>query len=370
MPNLWFLLWFRLFPPRRVRSILLNVMLPIGDTLFTTPTIRALRQRYPEAHIVALAFPTNAGILRGNPDIDEIVLHPTGQTFTILNYILFFLKLQRRRFTMAVEFRPYSWWLSLFSGVLRRLELRFPEHQWLFPLGDRPWKYRHAVESYATAVEPLGLTVDTTSLVVPVLPQARAAVAAFLAREGIGVDERLIALHPGGEGFRGMKRWEAARFAALGDHLAALYQARIVIVGGRDELTLTHDVSDAMARRPLVTNGRVSLSESTALLERCILFVGDDSAPLHIAASLGVPTVGVFGPTSVVNYKPLGPYVEIARSGLVCSPCFHFVGSQPVWATSHCRVPTCLHALGVGAVLEAARRVYGRKYETPGSEET
>ncbi len=366
MLNLWFRLCFRVFPPRRVRSILLNVMLPIGDTLFTTPTIRALRQHYPEAHIVALAFPTNAGILRGNPDIDEIVLHPTGQTFTIPNYILFFLKMQRRHFTMAVEFRPYSWWLSVLCGVLRRLELSFPEYQWFFPIGGRPWKDRHAVESYATAVAPLGIRVDTGSLVAPVLQEARASLAAFLTHEGVEHDERLIALHPGGEGFRGMKRWETARFATLGDRLAAFYGARVVIVGGRDELTLAYEVSDAMARSPLVTNGRVSLSETTALLERCILFVGDDSAPLHIAAALGTPTVGVFGPTGVVNYKPLGPYVEVARSGLVCSPCFHFVGSQPVWASSHCRVPTCLHALGVGDVLEAARRAYNHKYVSVG----
>src|SRR5579884_2937250 len=96
---------YRIFPPRRVESILLNLMLPIGDTLFATPTIHAVRQRFPQAHVAALVFPTNAGVLHANEDIDEVILHPTGQTFTPLNYLRFLRAMQRRRFTLAIEFR-------------------------------------------------------------------------------------------------------------------------------------------------------------------------------------------------------------------------------------------------------------------------
>jgi len=352
---------YRLFPPCQVDSILLNLMLPIGDTLFATPTIRALRERFPRAHIAALVFPTNAGILRGNTDVDEVILHPTGQTFTTLGYPRFLLAMRRRRFSIAVEFRPWSWWLSVACGVWRRLALDIPVYQWFIPVGKRPWKRRHAITSYATVVGLLGLRVDTTRLTVGVVDADRSSVATFLQGEGIEPRDRVIALHPGGEGFRGMKRWDTARFAALADRLARRHDARVVIMGGRDELTLAQEVARAMREPAVIANGRVSLGESAALLERAYLFVGDDSAPLHMAGSLEIPTVGVFGPTSVVNYGPMGPYVEVARSGLVCSPCFYFVGSSPVWATSHCRVPTCLHTLSVGTVLAAAERAISRK---------
>jgi ADP-heptose:LPS heptosyltransferase len=86
------------------------------------------------------------------------------------------------------------------------------------------------------------------------------------------------------------------------------------------------------------------------------LFIGNDSAPMHMAAALGIPTVGIFGPTSVANFRPRGRRVEVVHAGLACSPCFHFVGSHPVWAGSRCRVPSCLHAVSTRPVLEAAAR--------------
>ena len=352
---------YRFFPPRHVESILLNLMLPIGDTLFTTPTLRAVRRRFPDAHIAALVFPTNADVLHANEDIDEIILHPTGQTFDLWGYTRFLCSMWRHHFTIALEFRPYVWWLSVLCGVWRRLSFDILVHQWFIPVGARPWKDRHATESYATVIRLLGLQVDNSFLTIRATDADRAALADFLAAEGVGRDERLIALHPGGEGFRGMKRWDAGRFAALGDRLAERYDARIVIVGGRDELNLAKEVATVMQRRALVVNGRVTLGQTVALLERCYLFAGNDSAPLHMAGSLAIPTVGIFGPTSLANYHPVGPYVEVAHANLVCSPCFFFVGSHPVWAGSRCRVPTCLHAVSVATVLDAAERAIARK---------
>lgn len=348
--------YFRLFPPRRVHSILLNLMLPIGDTLFATPTIRALRRRFPHAHIAALVFPTNAGVLYANEDVDELILHPTGQTFSWWGYLRFVLKVRRRHFTMAVEFRPYVWWMSAAFGVLRRLSLDVPVYQWFFPVGARPWKHRHAVTSFATIIKLLKLDIDTARLVVRTTPADRSAINNYLQGQEIAPDQRIITIHPGGEGFRGMKRWEAARFATLCDRLADRYGARIVIIGGRDELALARTVAGQMKAPTIIANGQVSLGGTVALIERSFLFMGNDSAPLHMAGSLGVATVGIFGPTSLTNYLPLGPHVQAVRSNLVCSPCFFFVGSHPVWAGSSCHVPTCLHALSVGAVMSAAER--------------
>jgi ADP-heptose:LPS heptosyltransferase len=269
--------------------------------------------------------------------------------------------MQRRRFTMAIEFRPYVWWLSVLCGVWRRLSLDVPLYQWFFPFGARPWKDRHAIASYATVVQMLGLHVAPSRLVVRATAADRDGATMILRAHGVAADERIVVLHPGGEGFRGMKRWEPRRFAVLGDQLAVRHKARVVIVGGRDELALAREVAHMMRRPALALNGQLTLGQTVALLERSYLFVGDDSAPLHMAASLDVATVGIFGPTSLVNYRPAGPYVEVARSGIVCSPCFHFVGSHPVWAGSHCRVPTCLHTLAVDEVIAAAERALARK---------
>ena len=93
--------------------ILLLILLPIGDTLFTTPAIHALRKRYPDAHITAFVYPTNAGILRSNPDIDELIFWPTRQTWPGFRHLIaLFWGVRKARFDLAVEFCNYIWWVA------------------------------------------------------------------------------------------------------------------------------------------------------------------------------------------------------------------------------------------------------------------
>src|ERR1700730_2671280 len=133
--------------------ILLLMLLPIGDTLFATPAVRALRERYPEAHITALVYPTNSGILANNPDIDDFMYWPTRQTwqerFSVLGL---FWRLRRRRYDLAIELCNYIWWVSKLSGIPRRAEMELPMLWWLLPWAGIGWRRRHAVEHYADAV--------------------------------------------------------------------------------------------------------------------------------------------------------------------------------------------------------------------------
>jgi ADP-heptose:LPS heptosyltransferase len=149
-----------------------------------------------------------------------------------------------------------------------------------------------------------------------------------------------------------MKRWPAARFTSLARTLSVRHQARVVVLGGADEAGLAARLADQVPGA-LSLAGRLNLGQTISVLGRCSLFVGNDSAPLHMAAALGIPTVGIFGPTNPLNFRPRGPRVQVVRSGLGCSPCFHFVGSHSLWSGSRCRVPSCLHAISTSAVLAA-----------------
>src|SRR5579871_6861946 len=134
-----------------LRRILLLLLLPIGDTLFATPTIRALRRSHPRARIVALVYPSNAGILAANPDIDRLILHPTAATWNGWGeYLGLLWRLNRMRFDLLVQFAPGQWWMTQALRPHRYRPLAFPVWQWFLPFGQRPWRYRHAVSSYAT----------------------------------------------------------------------------------------------------------------------------------------------------------------------------------------------------------------------------
>ena len=138
--------------------ILLLTLLPIGDTLFATPAMHALRIRYPRARIVALAYPTHSGILRSNPDIDEIILWPTRQTWAgVRGAIGVLTQLRRERFHLAAEFSNYSWWITRVSGIRRRTEMDLPRFWWIRPGAGKSWRKKHAVEHYADVVRKVGI---------------------------------------------------------------------------------------------------------------------------------------------------------------------------------------------------------------------
>jgi ADP-heptose:LPS heptosyltransferase len=150
-----------------------------------------------------------------------------------------------------------------------------------------------------------------------------------------------------------MKRWPLARYVRLCRTLAKTHRVRLVVLGGHDEVTIAGALTRAVPGA-ISLAGTLNLGQTMAVLERCALFVGNDSAPMHMAAALGVPTIGIFGPTSVANFRPRGARVTIVRAGLACSPCFHFVGSHPVWSGSRCNVPSCMQAVPIHSVVEAA----------------
>ena len=323
-----------------------------------------MRQRFPQAHIAALVFPTNAGVLHANEDIDEVILHPTGQTFTALNYLRFL------RADAAPALYP-GHRVPALRVVVERVcaacgaasRSTFPLYQWFFPFGARPWKDRHAITSYATVIRLLGLRVDPSRLVV----RATERTATAMPRRSCDAQgiARRRAHHRPASRRRGVPRHETLggtrALPCWATNWPRRHDARIVIVGGRDELAVgargRRGHAPAGDRRSTGAhagaNRRLAGAQLSVRRQR-------QRAAAH-GRLAGVPTVGIFGPTSLVNYVPVGPYVEVARSGIVCSPCFHFVGSHPIWAGSRCRVPTCLHTLAVDTVLAAAERALAQQ---------
>lgn len=321
-------------------SILLLTMLPIGDTLFVTPTIRALRQRHPSAHIAALARAANAPILRCIPELDEVTILPALVRPSGLASLPELLgNLWSRRFQTAVDFTsPAYKWISLAAGVPTRTYMKFDPLWWLVPGDHARWRATHATQLYFECARELDLPawsqVDRRPRLV--LPDAAHDEAgAFLRGHGLmGEADLIVGLHPGGAGLSGRKRWPAERFAAVADELARRWGARVVLLGGPDEMHLVAQVAGCMRHRPTRAAGALSLLGSIALIARCGLFVGNDSSLLHAAAAVGTPYVGIFGPTCLANFQPVPDH---SRQGRLVAPwppaarTSYFVGGRPVW---------------------------------------
>ena len=344
------------------QRILVVLLLPIGDTLFATPALRAVRMRYPEAHITGLVYKTNGGILAGNPDLDELVTYPTRAEWAgILGFFRFLATLRRRRFNLVIEFSNFLLWFSVAIGVWRRVRFAPPWFWWAVPRHDA-WKTTHAARHYADVLRPLGIEVPDLRPRLFVSPEEDAAARAFLASRGAREGDMLIGMHPGGEGFRGMKQWNRGGFVAVASLLARRYGARIVLLGGPADMEAADEIASTTSAETVIAAGHVSLKETAAIARRCALFIGNDSSPLHIAVAVGTPAVGIYGPTNQANFHPLGDHhgAVAAPEPLPCQPCFHFVGAHPVWQNSmFCRRPVCLERVSALRVLDAAERLLG-----------
>jgi len=341
--------------------ILLLTLLPIGDTLFATPAIHALRERYPDARITVVLYPTNQGILANNRDVDDFLYWPTREQWPgFLGVLRLFLELRRRRFDVAVEFCSYIWWATWMSGIPKRVEMNLPKLWWLLPWAGIAWRRKHAVEHYADVVRRLDIPVQDWTLRMEPSEKEKARAQAWLDRYRVGEDELLVGLHPGGEGLWGRKKWGVRGFAQVAESLSEKLGARIMLMGGKEDATLAAEIASLTGARVINATGQTTLGETAALAARCSLFIGNDSSPLHIAAASGTPVVGIYGVTDPRSYHPWLPHghegtnYRVVRSHLSCACRFPLIGGANLYGWVQCLSCPALETITPEQVLEAA----------------
>ena len=133
----------------------------------------------------------------------------------------------------------------------------------------------------------------------------------------------IVAVHPGAKGDG--KRWDTEKFIKLCKMLNERFGCRFVVVGGDDELALKQTVANGVGENAVLLN-TASLFQTASVLQRCNLFIGNDSAPMHISAILGVPVIALWSYTDFNRTAPYGPGNIIIRKAYDCSPCYSFAG--------------------------------------------
>ena len=168
----------------------------------------------------------------------------------------------------------------------------------------------------------------------------------------------MIGFHAGCARFKNAvkKRWAKEKFIRLGKVLAQKHNAKILIFGGPDEAQTNREICDSLGEDGWLVRD-TTIKQTAALMERCSLFVTNDSGLMHMAAGLSLPTVAIFGPTNPVWTRPWGTQHEIIREDLPCSPCF-FYSVKPL----SCRYGDfhCIHSIEVEDVLEGIERIMRR----------
>ncbi len=351
--------------PGEPRKILATILCPLGDTLLATPALYALRRRFPSARIVGLTNRSNHGILDGNPDLDALVqVNPPGAGLEWARVARVLYQLRREQFDVIINFSTLGQVLTSISGGHEHVAFPMPRRWWLRRTRDEKYVAGHAIDRYLDVVHQIGVPLPTEAAErTPRLylsGKDRAAARAILRQTGVTPRDVVVSIHPGGEGFQRRKQWSTDRFAAVARGLMAEYQAKIVLVGGPTDKPLAEAIAAQLPVAPLDTTGMTTLKQTAALIEASTLFIGNDSCPLHMAGAVGTAAIGIFGPSNIQQFHPVGQpgfRFVAAHRDLPCSPCFHFVGNRPPWQVNLCYSRRCLKAIPPEDVITLAHQL-------------
>jgi heptosyltransferase-2 len=358
------------FDPERIRRVLLRANNWIGDVVMISPAVRAIRERFPAARIVILAKPWVCDVLRDSPFFDELFEYdPQGRHAGMSGRLAVARDLRKGGpIDLAVLFQKAFEAAVLARLAAARLRVGYAsDHRSLLlthalPL---PPPGTHHADAFLELARFVGCSVGDARPVFHVGATERARAGALLRDRGLGDAPLLVAIHAGAS--KPPRAWHAERYARLAARLSAERGARFLLLGSAHERTLLAQVASGLpAGTFLGPEAAAGLREAAALLERCHLFVGNDSGPMHLAAALGVPTLGLFGPGTPRSTAPRGRPGSIATLGgdYPCSPCRQdFFRECPPAPTGK---PFCLEEIRVETVFEAAIALLARAPARPG----
>jgi ADP-heptose:LPS heptosyltransferase/GT2 family glycosyltransferase len=351
-----------------IKRILAVKLDHIGDYLTAVPALRDLKQAFPQARLTLLAPPATAALARRETCIDEVIefvffharsvhgqRNVTGDEFAALQ-----VRLAPEHFDLAIDLRmqPETRQVLRYTGATF---LAGYDHEGALPFldvaleweGDQRLVPKHAhiserlrmlvaaVEGACRDLPKDGIGPAADPLRVPALSRLPAE---FLARP-------LVCVHPGVG--NPVRQWPPTAFAGLIDLLAA-EGLHTILIGGADEQDVALEVLSKVAAKSSVISlvGAVKLGELGDVMQACAIFVGNNSGPKHLAASLGVPTVGIHsGVVDAAEWAPLGLGAMALQRRVICGPCYlEHVSDCP-------RGMACLTGIAPRDVLAACRRL-------------
>ena len=357
-------------PLQQVRRALVIKLRHHGDVLLSSPLFSVLKNHSPHVEIDALVYADTMAMLELHPAIAQ--LHGIDRSWkrqglaaqAAAEWRLFSV-LRGREYDLVIHLteHPRGAWLARMLGARYSVAPQAPgkgrwwagsfTHLYALPRGTR----RHAVELNLDALRRIGIQPDADERWLTLVPGAAAEnrVVELLAAHGLA-DTKFVHLHPASRWQ--FKSWDPARNAAL---IAALAERGhgIVITAAPDarELEFVAAIKSTCGTAVAATltdlSGKLSLKELAALTARAWLFIGVDSAPMHIAAAVGTPVVALFGPSGEIEWGPWQVPNRVVTSNHPCRPC----GNDGCGGG---KVSECLTTLEVATVLAAVDELLAR----------
>ena len=309
----------------RLRRVLIIKPCCMGDVLMATPVIISLREALPDAQIDMAVGEWSKPAVKNNPHINAFINFSDTALRNAATYWRMVRQIRRRRYgaALVLDRSPLLNLLPTLAGVPVRAGLDSDGRGigLTHPVRCPGNIARHEVEWYLDVLRALGLSARKEAALEFYPTDKERKHGLDLLSEALGEEGEsetgCVAIHLGGGSNPGMKlpskRWQPQGWARIADWLAETHQPTIVLLGGpgKEDRQTAEEVKSALfpATQPFVVDmvGKLEWGEMAAVIERCTLFLGNDTGAMHLAAAVGTPVVAIFGPSDPARYGPWDP---------------------------------------------------------------
>ncbi len=303
----------------------------VGDAIMALPALRGVRWKFPGAHIAIVARPYVADIYRDQGVCDELIAYdPRGAEKGWSGRERLARLLRDGKFDVALLLQNAfdAAWLAWRAGIPERIGYARDGRSFLLTkavpvprVGEIP---AHEQFYYLELLRRVGWIEGlkgSEEISLSIGEPAREIAEKTLLAAGARSNAVRVAIGAGAS-YGSAKCWPPDRFAEVANRLMAESNADVILFGTAGEAAVSSAIVAGMRRAPIDLTGKTAIADLPALLSRCQLFIGNDSGAMHVASSVGLPVVGVFGPTDPFGTAPVTPRCTIVQEKPYCSPCF------------------------------------------------
>ena len=314
-----------------IKKILLMRYRFIDHTLLTVPFLRNLRYAYPDARIDMLVAPVSGDIIKECPYVDNFIYFDTtrkhryendgGEKKTFWSYVKL---LREKKYDKAYVLKRSfsSAFLAFAAGIKERVGFD-TESRGIFLTKRVPYEnHKHEVECFLDVLRADGIEIKDDYLENWIKNQEYEKVNEIFRKNNIENTKKVLVHATSGNH---KKEWTKENFAKIIEYLSNEKHVQVIFSGTKND-SLTYEkieefITCDLERKPLNLCGELTLRESLALTEKGDLIVGCDSGNLHMAASVGTPVVGIYGPMDTDKWRPWCKNAQIITADLPCRPC-------------------------------------------------
>jgi heptosyltransferase II len=304
-------------------DILVVKLWGIGEAVNTLPAVKALREHFPKAHITVLTTRRVFPVYSPLEYIDRVEVVNLN-----LRELISYLMKNLQAYDISCDFEPFFYISAIITSLVGKISCGY-SHSIRSLLYNRRVKYddcQHVSITIMDVVRLVGAKIKYDALLpLPVSASAAERLDKVLNAKGINPHGAYAGICAGcGESAR-ERMWPAENFAELAEWIFRQHGLRVVLTGSSAEKELNDSILDMIKVRDAAVSvaGEISLTELFELARRSVIFISNDTGPMHIAAAQGTSTIGLFGPNLPVRFGPYGMGNAAIYHGKHCSPCIN-----------------------------------------------